>query len=1209
MSLFDDLDLGAGDYDKEKDPGLNQFTSKPTQRQYQPFGGQMPQNVQSPVVQNPVQYEQPQPQQNYAGGFGDELDYYDQIKKQHSYISRDASAHNSSAKLYEDRYDDFVENKFKPFYKQFDEFGDFDTDDEFFNNLDSLYQSDLKASKEEDGFFGGESDNKRLAKERLGKYVGWNQPNGLRDQFLRLKQEKTNRRAMADQMNAQKNALMEQMTNIPIPARMAMDEQLKSRGSGSKPSAKKMNEMLSGMDFEKPVVDMVSGEVTNLERTDPRKSVPSAVNMVTGERTKSYAAQKQRQAAAMMGDIQGVIAKRDLTAKERNLRNKGVMFSQNGLMDGYPVGMSRQDVDLLDLAEMKKAGMKSYKGRPLEEVLNELGGEERLQMAQVMRGVYAAKSNYEDAQLQYLKVAGGPKSEALKAKMEEARDEVNKTIGLAAQFGLDNELFEQAETTGWFAALGNAIERGMLMSEMSNYTPDFITNTLDQDEMQKFIEVASEIEDLPTSSAVARYKKVKSDGFLDALGNLVFNNPMAIPEMFLESMASFLPATFKWGAATAGIGAATGAFKGSAAGAPGIVGGAVAGGSLGARAGWGVASFTLETSGTVLEGMQELGIDWKNPKIFAAAWNNEVTRNAIVKKAVKKGIPIALMDTLSAGMAGKVGGLKQLGLNGGKLINGASWAENLKYASAAAPRFTKWQKVSNVGTELGADSALGMAGEYFGQAWSKEPGEAFDYDAIAAEGIIGVGPGIAGGFMEQMRGASNDFTNAPIQYSSQQTTPDGTTGTINRAGFKTPYRTFNSADGMTTGILNMAGIDSSNMADPENATKVMAVQDWIANMWISNPESMTNLRVIVADRTPFADRDNEGSFERDEDGNGVIYMNRKKFNEDPIGAFMHEAGHLARHTMFTNEELLSVYNGLTPDDKLSAFAEYYKRVPNQAFNQYSEREQAEIKKAYNKFQKSKGDIGLADEWFSFQFVRYLAGGTVNPSVKSDMQGWLQKYAYPFLEKFAGSEKLGGSKKDILAARILSYMGRTPRGFAGAVNPNLQAPDMPGTETDFSSPGIRAPKGANVLDGLSDSEGLNHLVSRIMEEFATPQERAQFAKDYNTFVEKNVLPTKPSFYTQAEMETAVGAQVENKFNNVAASGTVGGKLAQEMRKLEELLARGRVEKINEADFAEPDVTEFAEETDPKKKKEAEASRRRRQKAEAAQRKREDPKTKV
>ena len=1243
MSFDDSVlnDLGIKDNSGEKDDGFEKFLSKPIQRQYQPFGGPKPQKDYAiyrpqedpnhpdyygnqPVDTSPLPFPgsqpQRQPQYQYQGGFGDEVDYYDQIKKQHSYISRDTSAHNSSAKLYEDRYDDFVRTKFKPFYKQFDEFGEFENDDDYFNSLDSLYQNDLKASKEEDGFFGGESDAKSLAKGRLGNYINWNQPNGLRDQYLRLKQEKANRRAMADQMDAQKNALMEQMTNIPIPARMAMDEQLKSRGSGSKTSAKKMNEMLSGMDFEQPVVDMVTGEVTNLERTDPRKSVPSAVDMVSGERTKSYGAQQQRQAAAMTGDIQGVLAKRDLTAKERKLRNKGVMFSQNGLMDGYPVGMSRQDVDLLDLSEMKKAGMKSYQGRPLEEVLNELGGEERLQMAQVMRGVYAAKSNFEDAQLQYLKVAGGPKSEALKAKMNEARESVNKTIGLASQFGLDNELFEQAETTGWFASLGNAIERGMLMSEMSNYTPDFITNTLDQDEMQKFIEVASEIEDIPTSSAVARYKKVKSDGFLDALGNLVFDNPMAIPEMFLESMASFLPATFKWGAATAVVGATAGAFKGSAAGAPGIVGGAITGGSLGARAGWGVASFTLETSGTVLEGMQELGIDWKNPKIFAAAWNNDTTRNAIVKKAVKKGIPIALMDTLSAGMAGKVGGLKQLGLNGGKLIDGASWAQNLKYASAAAPRFTKWQKVSNVGTELGADSALGMAGEYFGQAWSKEPGEEFNYDAIAAEGIIGVGPGIAGGFMEQMRGASNEFTNAPIQYSSQQTTPDGTTGTINRAGFKTPYRTFNSGDGMTTGILNMAGIDSSNMADPENATKVMAVQDWIANMWISNPEQMGNLRVVIADRTPFADMDNEGSFEMDEDNNGVIYMNRKKFNEDPIGAFMHEAGHLARYSMFKNEELLDVYNGLTPDDKLSAFAEYYKRAPNKGFTQYSEREQAEIKKAYNKFQKSKGDIGLADEWFSFQFVRFLAGGKVNPSVKSDMQGWLQKFAYPFLEKFAGSEKLGGSKKDILAARILSYMGRTPRGFASAVNPNLQAPDMPGTETDFSAPGVRAPKGANVLDGLSDSEGLNHLVSRIMEEFATPQERVQFAKDYNAFVEKNVLPTKPSFYTQAEMETAAGAYEDVMSSGVDYQGpddkfkfaekvqaSTGGKLAQEMRNLEELLARGRVEKIKEADFAEPKVTEFAEETDPKKKKEAEASRGRRQKAEAAQRKREDPKS--
>ena len=108
MSLFDDLDLGAGDYDKKKDPGLNQFTSKPIQRQYQPFGGQMPQNVQSPVVQNPVQYEQPQPQPQPYQNFNDyDLDAYEQAKKQHSQISQYARENKKSASRYGELYDNF----------------------------------------------------------------------------------------------------------------------------------------------------------------------------------------------------------------------------------------------------------------------------------------------------------------------------------------------------------------------------------------------------------------------------------------------------------------------------------------------------------------------------------------------------------------------------------------------------------------------------------------------------------------------------------------------------------------------------------------------------------------------------------------------------------------------------------------------------------------------------------------------------------------------------------------------------------------------------------------------------------------------------------------------------------------------------------------------------------------------------------------------
>ena len=48
-------------------------------------------------------------------------------------------------------------------------------------------------------------------------------------------------------------------------------------------------------------------------------------------------------------------------------------------------------------------------------------------------------------------------------------------------------------------------------------------------------------------------KSTKSDGFLDAVGNLLFDNPAAIPEMFVESLSSFLPATLKWLLPSAGI--------------------------------------------------------------------------------------------------------------------------------------------------------------------------------------------------------------------------------------------------------------------------------------------------------------------------------------------------------------------------------------------------------------------------------------------------------------------------------------------------------------------------------------------------------------------------------------------------------------------------------------------------------------------------------
>jgi len=1045
MSFDDQVDLGIKDNSGEKDDGFEKFLSKPIQRQYQPFGGpagetrgQQRQRLAQEngdmwtadfregdnQLANPPQ-QQAQPYQNFNDY---DLDAYEQIKKKHGQISQYTRENKKSASHYGSLYDDFKKNEFTPYFESMGGFGDFETDEEYISAIDEMYKSDLKNSQQEDGFFGA-PDSKLASQENLKKYASWNQPNGMRDRFLRLKAERDRRKATAEQAESMEYALFEHMTSIPIAQREALDASLKSRTA--KPRSKKAtNEMLNQMQFEQPVVDMVTGEVTNLEKTDPRNSVPSAVDMVTGQRTPAAGKQAKRLEAAMRGDMAGFTSRRESVAKDRQLRDKGFMFSNGGQIDGRPIGMSRKDTDLLDLEEMKKAGMTDYKGQPIEQAIESLGGMERVKVAKVMQSVYAAKSNYEDVQLEYLKNSGGAKGDALREKMEAAREEVNKTIGLASQFGLDNELFEQAETTGWLSAIGNAVKRGLLMSEMSNYTPDFLTNTLDADEMQRFIEVASEIEELPTSSTMKRVKSTKSDGFLDAMGNLLFDNPAAIPEMFVESMASFLPSAIKWMLPTAAAGAVAGSII------PGA--GTAAGATLGARASWGAASFVLEASGMALEGMQELGIDWKNPKIFAAAWTNESIRNKIQKKMVQKGTPIAVADMLTGMMAGKVMAIANHTGNamfkGGKLLNKTQFNKT----AGAVPRFTKFQKTRNAAAELGADSLMGMSGEYLGQWASKEPGEDWDWDAIAAEGIVGVGPGVLSSALEMRSRSGNYFGNAPIEITGENMTETGSMGTVTRAGYSAPYQTFNDAESMMGHLQSVEGVS------PES---LQFTQNWVERMYAANPEEMSKLKIAFSPRTPDANLKNRGTFEA-RDGHNIMYINEKEFAADPMGAFMHESGHFARIMVMSDEELRSAWGGLGEDSQLEAYTQYFTKKPDATFDSLDEKTQKKVRRA---FDRTPDDV-LAEEWFSYQWGRVLMGYTVDKNVAKPLKNFKDKVIHPILGEYAGTENLAGGKSEqgyILDQKILQFLG-----YENGM-PTPKVPDEGGTPSNFTPPSIES----------------------------------------------------------------------------------------------------------------------------------------------------------
>ena len=994
---FPGLDLGKSDYqpgsnDDDDILGLNKYTSKPSPKPYQPFGGPIQQAPQS-YAPDPQPVSQPSfyPQSIFSD---DDLDTYERAKKDYSYINQYSSAASQIANKRKSAYDDFKKNKLAPYFEQIGGFGDFDDDEQLVSAIDEMEASTVKTSQMDDGFF-GPSKEKIAAGESLKNFKLWSSPNGLRDQYRRLRAERDQYQGIADTYKSEKLKRLEGLTSIPVPARQALDDALSSRKKGP-PSSKQVNSMLDSMPFEQ--ASYSGAGLSNPDKIDPRSSI--LFDDIHGSAKKR---QSERMAMAKKGNFDGLLSRRQHIAKERQLRDKGFFFSESGLLDGRPIGLSRRDVDLLDIDDMRKAGMTSYQGRPLDEAMAELGGEERLEMAKVMESVYSSKSNYEDAQLAFLKVAGGSGAEKAREKMEAARDDMQKTIGLAAGYGLDNELFEQAETTSWLGGLGNAIKRGMLMSEMSNYTPDFLTNTLDADEMQKFIEIASEIEKLPTSSTMKRVKETKSDGFLDAIGNLLFDNPAAIPEMFVESLSSFLPSTIKWLIPSAATGAAIGSVI------PGA--GTAAGAALGARASWGAASFVLEASGMALEGMQELNIDWKNPKVFAAAWTNESIRSKIQKKMVQKGVPIAIADTLTGMMAGKVMGVVNHTGNavfkGGKLLN----KEAFNKAAGSVPRFTLMQKTRNAAVELGADSTMGMGGEYLGQWASKEPGEDWDWDAIAAEGLIGVGPGALGAALEMRGPRANYFGNAPIEIAGEQQTETGTSGTVTRAGYSAPYQTFNDAESMMGHLASFPGV---------NPETLEFTQKWVDTMYRIRPEQMSKLKIAVSPRTPDANLKNRGTFES-RDGHDIMYLNEQEFAADPLGTFMHESGHFARIMILNDEQLMKIWNDLGEPAQKDAYTQYYTKVPEATFDSLSDSEKKKVERA---FKRTDNDI-LAEEWFSYQWARVLAGYKVDKNVANPLKNFKNKIIHPLLGPYIGSESVAGSTGDkgyVIDQQILDFLG-------------------------------------------------------------------------------------------------------------------------------------------------------------------------------------------
>lgn len=244
----------------------------------------------------------------------------------------------------------------------------------------------------------------------------------------------------------------------------------------------------------------------------------------------------------------------------------------------------------------------------------------------------------------------------------------------------------------------NAIQRGLYTAE----TADMLNATANESGID--VERLAELQRLQQG---AKSSKAYQDFVQNASLETFSKAPV---EIILESTLESMVALFSHGASRM----AAGAIEGGAAGSviPGA--GTALGMSYGFAAGTGMASLNLEYSSKILDVLSENGIDITSAKSLKDGFSNEKLMEQARESAFKKGIPVAIFDTISA------------------LIGGAFVTKSAKaIMTSTAP--TLGRKILGGVAELATQSALGMAGEAIGQVVEK--GNIYDTSSVIQEGI------------------------------------------------------------------------------------------------------------------------------------------------------------------------------------------------------------------------------------------------------------------------------------------------------------------------------------------------------------------------------------------------------------------------------------------------------------------------------------------
>ncbi len=187
-------------------------------------------------------------------------------------------------------------------------------------------------------------------------------------------------------------------------------------------------------------------------------------------------------------------------------------------------------------------------------------------------------------------------------------------------------------------------------------------------------------------------------------------------------MAALLPPFFSFGWKNAAAGAITTTLAGA---------GPLPGAAFALRTTAGPVSGALAFQQKFLEEFEKMGLDVNNPRDLMEAWNNPYIMDRVLPKSQKYAMGVGGMDMLAGHMAGRVG----------KILDGPTRHIGTTTMKGMPKRAAMLRTSIKAGGEMVAGGTAGMAGEYWGQKWSNDPGEEVRWEEEEEEEGEGEGEG------------------------------------------------------------------------------------------------------------------------------------------------------------------------------------------------------------------------------------------------------------------------------------------------------------------------------------------------------------------------------------------------------------------------------------------------------------------------------------